>query len=104
MGLSQNYWREDETLARKRLELVIVGARSASLSRTHPIANVPLRTDIQSSGEIPLLTRCRCTDGGSTIQFMVGGSRDPGLLRRQSRTVARFSFLPRPARPASGRR
>jgi hypothetical protein len=25
------------TLARKRLELVIVGARSASLSRTHPI-------------------------------------------------------------------
>jgi hypothetical protein len=104
MGLSQNYWREDETLARKRLELVIVGARSASLSRTHPIANVPLRRDIQSSGEIPLLTRCRCTDGGSTIQFMVGGSRDPGLLRRQSRTVARFSFLPRPARPASGRR
>jgi hypothetical protein len=48
MGLSQNYWREDETLARKRLELVIVGARSASLSRTHPIANVPLRRDIQS--------------------------------------------------------
>jgi hypothetical protein len=52
-----------ETLARKRLELVIVGARSASLSRTHPIANVPLRRDIQSSGEIPLLIRCRCSDG-----------------------------------------
>jgi len=67
MGLSQNYWREDETLARKRLELVIVGARSASLSRTHPIANVPLRRDIQSSGEIPLLIRCRCSDGGSMI-------------------------------------
>src|SRR5580692_3184757 len=104
MRLSQNYWREDETLARKRLELVIVGARSASLSRTHPIANVPLWRDIQSSGEIPLLIRCRCSDGGSTIQFMVGGSRDPGPLRRLSRTVARFSFLPRPARPASERR
>ena len=39
MGLSQNYWREDETLARKRLELVIVGASVASLSRAHPIAN-----------------------------------------------------------------
>ncbi len=83
-GLSQNYWREDETLARKRLELVIVGARSTSLSRTDPIANVPLRRDIQSSGEIPLLICCRCSDGGSAIQFMVGGSRDPGPLRRQS--------------------
>src|ERR1700738_2641948 len=76
MGLSQNYWREDATLARKRLELVIVGARSASLSRTHPIANVPLRRDIQSSGEISLLIRYRCSDGGSTIQFMVGENRD----------------------------
>ena len=83
MGLSQNYWREDETLARKRLELVIVGA-SASLSRTQPIANVPLRRDIQSSGEIPLLICCRCTDRRSTMQFMVGGSRDPGPLQRQS--------------------
>jgi hypothetical protein len=100
MGLSQNYWREDETLARKRLELVIVGARLASLSRTHPIANVPLRRDIQSSGEIPLQVQRL----GSTIQFMVGGSRDPGPLRRQSRTAAGFSSLPRPARPASARR
>src|SRR5580693_5225338 len=41
---------------------------------------------------------------GSTIQFMVGGSRDPGPLRRQFRTVACFSFLPPPARPASARR
>jgi hypothetical protein len=104
MGLSQNYWREDETLARKRLELVIVDARSASLSRTHPIANVPLRRDIQSSGEISLLIRCRCSDEGSKIQFMVGENRDSGPLRRQSRTVARFSSLPLPARPASERR
>lgn len=81
MGFPKTTGSEDEALARKRLELVIVGA-SASLSRTHPIANVPLRRDIQSSGEIPLLIRCRCSHGGSTIQFMVGGSRDPGLLRR----------------------
>jgi hypothetical protein len=64
-----------ETLARKRLELEIVGARSASLSRTHPIANMPLRRDIQSSGEILLLIRCRCSDGG--IDDSIYGWRKP---------------------------
>jgi hypothetical protein len=39
MGLSQNCWREGETLARKTFELMIVSARSAPLSRTHPLAN-----------------------------------------------------------------
>jgi hypothetical protein len=39
MGLSQNCWREGETRARKTLELMIVSARSAPLSRTHPLAN-----------------------------------------------------------------
>jgi hypothetical protein len=60
MGLSQNCWREDGMLARKAFELVIVGARSASLSRTHPIANAraPGRADTQSQGEISLLIRC----------------------------------------------
>ena len=78
MGLSQNYRREDETLARKRLELVIVGAPVASLSRAHPIASARAsdRTGIQSLGEILLLIRCRCSDGGSTIRFMVGENRD----------------------------
>jgi hypothetical protein len=104
MGLSQNYWREDQTLARKRLELVIVGARSASLSQTHPIANVPLWRDIQSSGEIPLLIRCRCSDGDRRFNLWLEEAEIRGRLRRQSRTVARFSFLPRPARPASARR
>jgi hypothetical protein len=39
MGLSQNCWREDETLARRTFELMIVSMHSAPLSRTHPLAN-----------------------------------------------------------------
>src|ERR1700730_17649036 len=104
MGLSQHYWREDETLARKRLELVIVGASVASLSRAHPIANARASEGYSIFRRNPAADSLQVQRRGSTIQFMVGGSRDPGPLRRQSRTVARFSFLPLRARPANGRR
>jgi hypothetical protein len=43
MGLSQNCWREDEMLARKALELVIVGPAVRFTSRTILWRTVPLR-------------------------------------------------------------
>jgi hypothetical protein len=104
MGLSQNYWREDETLARKRLELVIVGARSASLSRTDPIANVPLRRDIQSSGEIPLLIRCRCSDGDRRFNLWLEEAEIRGRFEGNLARWPASAFCRGPRGPASGRR
>jgi len=40
--------------------------------------------DIQSSGESPLLIRCRYGQRRSGIQFMAERSRGPGPVRRQS--------------------
>ena len=55
MGLSQNYWREDETLARKRLELVI---RRRAVRVT--VANASDRERAGFGGIFNLQAKSRC--------------------------------------------
>src|SRR5438067_8802314 len=79
MGLSQNCWREGETLARETFELMIVSARSAPV-----VSNASLwRTasgwpEIQPEDEASLLIRCRYSQGRSATPSMIAGSRGLG--------------------------
>ena len=92
MGLSQDCWRENATLFRKICEGVIVGVRSASLSRKHPVpaASRPMKYSILK--QIRMLISLQLQQHAIGMQFFERKKgRGLRVLRRSSRQRLRLS-------------